>query len=68
MKRILDCHASDFKAMNRDQLLEAIGSAEGRTIACETIRDDKESTKSSTFALNLCRVLRLHPARLPGGP
>ena len=37
MKRILDCHASDFKAMNRDQLLQAIGSAEGRTIACETI-------------------------------
>jgi len=25
------------------------------------IRDDKESNKLSTFALNLCRVLRVHP-------
>ena len=32
------------------------------------LRDDKESNKLSTFAFNLCRVLRLHPARLPGGP
>ena len=37
MKRILDCQASDFKAMNREELLAAIGEAEGRTIACETI-------------------------------
>ena len=37
MKRILDCQASDFKAMNREELLAAIGGAEGRTIACETI-------------------------------
>ena len=26
MKRILDCQASDFKAMNREELLAAIGS------------------------------------------
>ena len=37
MKRILDCRSSDFKAMGRSELLAAIGSAEGRTIACETI-------------------------------
>ena len=37
MKRILDCRSSDFKAMNREELLAAIGSAEGRTVACETI-------------------------------
>lgn len=37
MKRMLDCHASDFKTMTRQELLDAIGGAEGRTIACETI-------------------------------
>ena len=30
MKRILDCQASDFKSMNREELLAAIGEAEGR--------------------------------------
>ncbi len=37
MKRILDCQASDFRCMNRDELLAAIAGAEGRTVACETI-------------------------------
>lgn len=37
MKRILDCHASDFKEMGREELLHAIAAGEGRTIACETI-------------------------------
>jgi len=37
MKRILDCQASDFNDMGREALLAAIGGAEGRTIACETI-------------------------------
>ena len=37
MKRILDCQASDFQDMSREALLAAIGGAEGRTIACETI-------------------------------
>lgn len=37
MKRILDCQASDFLAMSRDELLASIASAEGRVIACETI-------------------------------
>ena len=37
MKRILDCHASDFRNMTKDELLYAMGSAEGRTIACETV-------------------------------
>lgn len=37
MKRILDCNASDFRSMNREELLSAIAGAEGRTIACETI-------------------------------
>ncbi len=37
MKRILDCHSSDFRDMDRQQLLDAIAGSEGRTIACETI-------------------------------
>lgn len=37
MKRILDCHASDFQQMTKQELLEAIAGGEGRTIACETI-------------------------------
>lgn len=37
MKRILDCHASDFKKMGKEELLYAIAAGEGRTIACETI-------------------------------
>ncbi|MDD5863395.1 MAG: haloacid dehalogenase-like hydrolase [Firmicutes bacterium] len=37
MKRILDCQASDFRNMNREELLSAIAGSEGRTIACETI-------------------------------
>ena len=37
MKRILDCQGSDFRQMNREELLTAIAGAEGRTIACETI-------------------------------
>lgn len=37
MKRILDCHASDFKEMGREELLHAIAAGEGRAIACETI-------------------------------
>ena len=37
MKRILDCHASDFLNMTKNELLESISGAEGRTIACETI-------------------------------
>ena len=37
MKRMLDCQSSDFAKMTREELLYAIGHAEGRTIACETI-------------------------------
>ncbi len=37
MKRILDCQASDFCRMSRQDLLDAIAGSEGRTIACETI-------------------------------
>ena len=37
MKRILDCHASDFASMTPRELLAAIASSEGRTIACETV-------------------------------
>ena len=37
MKRILDCQHSDFAAFGREELLYAMASAEGRTIACETI-------------------------------
>ena len=37
MKRILDCQASDFARISREELLSAIAGSEGRTIACETI-------------------------------
>ncbi len=37
MKRILDCYGSDFAKMSKKELLYAMASAEGRTIACETI-------------------------------
>ncbi|MBQ2445507.1 MAG: haloacid dehalogenase-like hydrolase [Oscillospiraceae bacterium] len=37
MKRILDCRASDFASMGRKELLTAIATGEGRTVACETI-------------------------------
>lgn len=37
MKRILDCHASDFKKMTAKELLSSIAASEGRVIACETI-------------------------------
>lgn len=37
MKRMLDCQASDFAAMDKKALMAAIAGAEGRTIACETI-------------------------------
>lgn len=36
-KRILDCNASDFERMGKDELLFSIGAAEGRALACETI-------------------------------
>ena len=36
-KRILDCTASDFGKMTKQELLEAIAAGEGRTVACETI-------------------------------
>ena len=37
MKRMLDCLSSDFARFGREELLYAMASAEGRTIACETI-------------------------------
>ena len=37
MKRILDCHASDFASMSSRDLIAAIAGSEGRVIACETI-------------------------------
>lgn len=36
-KRLLDCTASDFSRMTRDDLLFAIGASEGRVLASETI-------------------------------
>ena len=37
MKRILNCQASDFRAMGPKDLLSSIACSEGRTLACETI-------------------------------
>lgn len=37
MKRILDCQSSDFRTMNKQELLSSIAASEGRTVACETI-------------------------------
>lgn len=36
-KRFLDCTASDFKSMGREELLSAIAGSEGRVLLCETI-------------------------------
>jgi len=36
-KRFLDCTASDFAQMGREELLFAMGASEGRVLACETI-------------------------------
>ena len=37
MKRFLDCAASDFENMSKEELLKAIASSEGRVLVCETI-------------------------------
>ena len=37
MKRFLDCTASDFEKMTKDELLQAIAASEGRILVCETI-------------------------------
>lgn len=37
LKRFLDCTASDFERMTKEELLFAIGASEGRVLACETI-------------------------------
>ena len=37
MKRFLDCTASDFEKMSKDELIQAIQSSEGRILVCETI-------------------------------
>lgn len=37
VKRILDCCAKDFMKMTKDEILESISSAEGRTIVSEVI-------------------------------
>ena len=37
MKRFLDCTASDFEKMNKDELIQAIQASEGRILVCETI-------------------------------
>ena len=37
MKRFLDCTASDFATMSKEDLLAAIAASEGRILVCETI-------------------------------
>ena len=37
MKRLLDCTASDFRTMNKEELLASIAGSEGRVRACESI-------------------------------
>lgn len=37
VKRILDCFASDFRAMGKTELLESIRLAEGRTVCAEVV-------------------------------
>ena len=36
-KRLLNCNASDFLSMNREELLNAIHASEGRTVLSENI-------------------------------
>ncbi|WP_161878739.1 DUF7916 family protein [Alkalibacterium sp. MB6] len=37
MKRLLDCHASDFENMTKDELVQSIVASEGRTLLSENI-------------------------------
>lgn len=37
MKRLLDCNASDFKKMTREDILKAIQLSEGRVLVSEII-------------------------------
>lgn len=37
VKRFLDCTASDFEKMSKEELLEAMAASEGRLLVCETI-------------------------------
>ncbi len=37
MKRFLDCNASDFEKMTKEELLASIAGSEGRVLVCETI-------------------------------
>jgi hypothetical protein len=36
-KRLLDCSASDFRAMNKNQIIESIAASEGRVVVTEII-------------------------------
>ncbi|MBE6823235.1 MAG: haloacid dehalogenase-like hydrolase, partial [Ruminococcaceae bacterium] len=36
-KRFIDCGASDFRNMNKYEILKSIAQSEGRVLACETI-------------------------------
>lgn len=48
--RLLDCAASDFAAMGKAELVEAIRASEGRTLVCECVGDQEPMLVSVTNA------------------
>ena len=48
MKRLLSCNASDFKKMNKDELLNAIKASEGRVVLSENIASGPSLDSSIT--------------------
>lgn len=78
-KRLLDCTASDFANMTKEELLFAIGASEGRVLASETIgtvtpllgdvsnAELAASLGADILLLNLFDVDRPHIEGLPAG-
>lgn len=77
MKRILDCTASDFLNITKDELIYAIAAGEGRTLVCETIgsimpmlgdvtnAEFAASMGADIILLNIFDVQKPHIAALP---
>lgn len=79
MKRILDCTASDFMNITKEELIYAISAGEGRTMVCETIgsimpmlgdvtnAEFAASMGADIILLNIFDVQKPYIAALPKG-
>ena len=47
-KRLLNCFASDFKKMTKEELINAIKASEGRTVLSENVADRRTVTGDVT--------------------